>query len=258
MTLRPKLPWLSPDRIAFPDPRDAWQAPDGLLAAGGALTVPWLLAAYRGGIFPWFDDDAGPLLWWSPDPRAGLHPASMHVPKRLGRSIRSAYKIGRYRASADAAFAEVVSACAGPRRDGSGTWITPAMQQAYQALHASGHAHSIEIWESDALIGGIYGVAVGTVFCGESMFSHRPGSSKLAFYTLCRHLAQQGFTLLDAQMPTSHLASLGVTPISRERYLQIVAGRAQHDHCLGRWQLAPDHARIAPSEQQSPTGTGNE
>lgn len=245
MTDRPKLPWLAPDRVIFPDPRTAWQAPDGLLAAGGALTVPWLLTAYRSGVFPWFDDDTGPILWWSPDPRAGVAPTAMHVPTRLRRLIRRAYRQRRYRASADTAFAEVVNACAAPRRDSGGTWITTNMRLAYQRLYEAGYAHSIEIWEDDTLIGGIYGVAVGDVFCGESMFSGVSAGSKLAFYVLCGHLAATGFELLDAQMPTGHLASLGVAPLSREAYLNIITRHGQHDRAVGRWSLSEDLAAIA-------------
>ena len=245
MRSRPALPWLDAQPIRFPDPRTAWSAPDGLLAAGGALTNDWLLTAYRSGIFPWFDDDSGPILWWSPDPRAGLVPGTMHVSRSLRRGVRGWQRSGSARATLNRAFEPVVNGCAGPRKDSSGTWITPKMRAAYAQLHEAGHAHSVEVWRDEQLVGGIYGVAVGRVFCGESMFSRCPNASKVAFFVLSELLARRGFVLLDAQMPTLHLRSLGVQTIDRERYLGLIGRYAQAHDDTGGWSLHQDLANLS-------------
>ena len=197
----------------FPDPRNAPR--DRPLAAGGDLGLERLLTAYRRGIFPWYSA-GGPILWWSPDPRAVLVPAELRISRRLRRRLRR----GEFRVTENAAFAEVVRGCAAPRRDGEGeTWITPEMQAAYLALHAAGHARSIECWRDGAVVGGLYGVEVGAVFCGESMFSRASDASKAALAFLCT----KGYVLVDCQAPNEHLLRLGVRLVSRREFLEVLA-----------------------------------
>ena len=240
----PALPWLPAQPVAFPPPSQAWSSPDGLLAAGGALTQPWLLAAYRQGIFPWFDDDDGPILWWSPGVRAGLVPGTMHRSRRLRRSMRK--NAERWHASADQAFDAVVAGCAAPRSYSRETWITPNMASAYSGLHRAGHAHSIEIWQDSTLIGGIYGVAIGQVFCGESMFGTLSNASKVAFCVLQAWLAVRNFAWLDVQMPTAHLESLGARPLPRASFLDILAEHAQAETDPRPWVLPSQLATLQP------------
>lgn len=238
----PTLPWLPEQPVAFPPPTQAWAQPDGLLAAGGALSEAWLLTAYRQGIFPWFDDDEGPILWWSPAVRAGLVPGTMHRSRRFRRSLRQ--DSARWHASADRAFDAVVAGCAAPRSYSRDTWITDRMAQAYGKLHRRGHAHSIEIWEDESLIGGIYGVAVGRVFCGESMFGTRSNASKTAFCVLQAWLQDQAFQWLDVQMPTAHLQSLGAQALPRDLFLRLLDQHAQAATDRGRWVLPPALATL--------------
>ncbi len=185
--------------------------PNGLLAAGGDLSPERLIQAYRHGCFPWFEEGQ-PILWWSPDPRTVLLPAEVHV----SRSLRKVLRQGRFRVTFDRDFAAVIAECAGPRNYTDGTWITDDMQRAYLALHEQGHAHSVEVWDGDALVGGLYGLAMGRLFFGESMFSRADNASKVGFVTLVEHLQQAGFVLIDCQMPTDHLHSLGARSIPRE------------------------------------------
>jgi len=212
-------PWAYAARVRrsrFPDPRSA--PADGPLAWGGDLAPETLLDAYRHGIFPWPAPD-GTVYWWSPDPRAVLPLGSMHVSRSLRQTIRS----GCFRCTADTSFGEVVAAC-GQGRPG-GTWITPEMALAYGRLHDLGHAHSIEVWDADdRLVGGLYGVAVGACFSGESMFHRATDASKVALVELDRRLAERGFLLLDAQLPTDHLASMGAVTVSRRRFLRMLRG----------------------------------
>jgi leucyl/phenylalanyl-tRNA--protein transferase len=176
------------------------------------------MSAYRQGIFPWYQDD-DPILWWSPASRCVLFPEQLHISKSLRRCLRQ----GQFRASTDEAFAQVVEACAAPRRDDAGTWIIDEMIEAYCQLHQLGHAHSIEVWVGDELAGGIYGVAVGSVFCGESMFSDRTNGSKVAMAYLCQWLIDQGFKLLDCQINNPHLEKMGAQSMPREQYLSWLA-----------------------------------
>lgn len=210
------LPWLDPD-TPFPAVEQALKDPDGLLAVGADLSVPRLLMAYRQGIFPWFSSGQ-PILWWSPDPRMVLPTAGF----RLHRSLRQRLRKGGFDFRIDTAFAEVVRACAAPRATQPGTWIVPEMQAAYQRLHTAGYAHSAEIWIDGQLAGGLYGVAIGRMFYGESMFSRRTDASKMALALLCAGLERQGCRLIDCQMQTAHLASLGARPISRHDFLREV------------------------------------
>ena len=214
-----RLPLLDADAPDwFPDPARALHTPNGLLAFGGDLFPARLLAAYRRGIFPWFS--AGePILWWSPDPRCVFHTAKLTA----NRSLRRALAGTAWHVTVDRDFARVMHACAAPRPDQSGTWISPAMIDAYTALHALGHAHSVEVWDGAQLVGGIYGVAVGRLFCGESMFSARSGGSKLALVALARLLREHGAPLLDAQVSNPHLLSLGAIEMPRASFLAQVA-----------------------------------
>ncbi len=218
MSLR--LPQLSADPEApFPSPESALAEPDGLLAFGGDLSPQRLLNAYRSGIFPWYSDDE-PILWWSPSQRAVFRTDAIHLPTRLHRSLRDSNWVVRM----DTAFEEIIAACAmAPRAGQAGTWITPAMQRAYVALHRLGHAHSIEVFDGTRLVGGLYGLAVGRMFCGESMYSSESGASTVALAALARHLHGRGWSLIDAQVPNSHTRRLGVETWSRRDYLHALA-----------------------------------
>ncbi len=212
-------------RYEFPDPRRA--GPDGLLAVGGDLSPGRLVTAYGLGIFPWYSPGE-PILWWSPDPRWVLLPDELHVARSLARAMRR----GEFRITADRAFDRVVMACARARRPGqSSTWITPEMRQAYARLAEAGIAHSVEAWHGRALVGGLYGVALGGVFFGESMFATRPDASKVAFVTLVRALAARGFALVDCQVRTPHLERFGARPLDRDAFL----ARLRDDLALPGW-----------------------
>jgi leucyl/phenylalanyl-tRNA---protein transferase len=216
------LPRLGRDAAApFPPVTQALEDPNGLLAMGGDLHPERLTRAYAQGIFPWFSDGQ-PILWWSPDPRMVLPPVELHVSRSLRRFLRQC----GWRVSTNAAFAEVVSACArAPRRGQHGTWITREMQDAYLALHRLGRAHSVEVWVGDQLVGAIYGVGFGRMFFGESMVSLHPGGSKVAIAALCAALRALDVQLLDGQVESDHLASLGFRVWPRSRF---VAACAEH------------------------------
>lgn len=208
-----RLVQLSRHSIAFPSPEGALREPNGLLALGGDLSPARLLMAYQRGIFPWFS--AGdPILWWSPDPRAVLRPEDFH----LSRSMKRFHKNSPYRVTLNYNFGGVIDGCAEDREEG--TWITPDVVQAYHRLHELGHAHSIEVWEGDELVGGMYGVAQGALFCGESMFSRKINASKTALLVFCDDFLRQGGQLIDCQVLNEHTASLGAAEISRRDYLQ--------------------------------------
>ena len=210
-----RLPQLDPDAPErFPEPARALREPNGLLAFGGDLSPPRLLAAYRQGIFPWFSEGE-PILWWSPDPRCVFHTDRLIA----NRSLRRALAGKAWRVSMDRAFGQVIHACAAPRADQPGTWISPAMIDAYTALHALGHAHSVEVWDGEQLVGGVYGLAVGQLFCGESMFSRHSGGSKLALLALARLLREHGAPLIDAQVSNPHLLGLGAVELPRATFL---------------------------------------
>jgi len=208
---------LGDDEDAFPPPE--WADASGLLAVGGPLTTRRLLAAYRRGIFPWYSEGQ-PVLWHSPDPRFVLAPSRLHVPRSLERTLRR----GTYRIRADTVFDRVVEACArAPRPGQSGTWITPEMRAAYGALHRIGVAHSVEAWAEGELQGGLYGVALGSIFFGESMFSRATDASKAAFATVARALFAAGCQLIDCQQETEHLARFGAENWPRTRFLRALA-----------------------------------
>jgi leucyl/phenylalanyl-tRNA--protein transferase len=209
-----ELTRLDSDPLApFPDTREALDSPNGLLAWGGDLHPQRLLNAYRKGIFPWYSDGQ-PVLWWCPSPRCVLYPHRIYLSKRTRRRFNS----GKYRLSADWAFEEVVRACAEPRSYNDGTWITREMIEAYCLLHDKGHAHSLEVWRDDHLIGGIYGLAIGSMFFGESMFSRQTDASKMALVALCRQLTAWGYGLLDCQVGNPHLFRMGAEELSRKDF----------------------------------------
>lgn len=214
------ITWLKPDgdREWFPPLDQVLDEPEGLLAAGGDLSVPRLLAAYRRGIFPWYS--AGqPVLWWSPNPREVLFPAEFRCSRSLGKTLRNRGFVVTF----DRDFAAVVDACAARREHSPGTWITPEMRAAYCELHARGHAHSVEVRLDGALVGGLYGVLLGRVFFGESMFSRERDASKVALARLAERAVVAGVQLIDCQLPTPHLRSLGSKPMSRLEFSALVA-----------------------------------
>ena len=228
MSLR--LPQLSHDPQAiFPAPDTALAEPDGLLAFGGDLSPGRLLNAYRSGIFPWYSDGE-PILWWSPSQRAVFRTDAIHLSTRLRRSLRESKWVVRM----DTAFADVIAACAtAPRAGQAGTWITPAMQRAYFALHRLGHAHSVEVFDGTRLVGGLYGLSVGRMFCGESMYSAKSGASSVALAALARYLHARGLPLIDAQVPNAHTRRLGVETWTRSEYLHALDGLQDDDGLTG-------------------------
>lgn len=229
-----RLHWLDPRNPSepFPPPADALANPNGLLAIGGDLTVPRLLRAYASGVFPWFNPNE-PILWWSPDPRAILDPGAFHV----SRSLLKRLNRGDFALSLDRAFGDVIDACGGPRRGSRGTWLGSQMRHAYGELHRAGYCHSVEVWHEGRLAGGLYGVALGRAFFGESMFSHRPDGSKIALWALCRQLEAWAFPVLDCQIGSAHLYRLGAQEIPRSRFLRrlhtALAGTGRH----GPWSF---------------------
>lgn len=199
--------------IVFPPDEAALSEPNGLIAIGGDLEPERLLTAYRRGIFPWYEADQ-PILWWTPEPRCVLFPAELHISRSLRRQLRQ----DSIEISKNQAFGDVVRACAEPREPGGGTWITTEMLCAYEELHRLGHAHSIEIWRNKRLIGGLYGVAIGAAFFGESMFCRESNTSKIALVALCEQLASADAALIDCQVVSPHLLSLGAQTISRSKF----------------------------------------
>ncbi|MDK9702166.1 MAG: leucyl/phenylalanyl-tRNA--protein transferase [Sulfuritalea sp.] len=227
------IPWL-PEEPAFPPLEKALAEPNGLLAAGGDLSPQRLLAAYRRGIFPWYSRGE-PILWWSPDPRMVLFPDEFKLSASLAKTLRNA----KYEVRLDSAFGDVVRACAGKPREGqAGTWITREMQAAYCELHRLGYAHSAETWIDGKLAGGLYGVAIGRAFYGESMFTDVRDASKIALAHLCAYLKQRGFGIIDCQMETAHLASLGARPIPRRDFAARLDVLCPRDDRPGRWPVA--------------------
>ncbi|WP_214404660.1 leucyl/phenylalanyl-tRNA--protein transferase [Pseudonocardia lacus] len=219
------------DELAFPAPEAA--LPDGVVAVGGDASPERLLLAYSRGIFPW-PHEGLPLLWYSPDPRFVLPLDAVHV----GRTLRRAVRSGAYRITADTAFDEVVAACAlAPRPDQDGTWITDEIRAGFRALHRRGHAHSVEAWRDGELVGGLYGVAVGGMFCGESMFARRPDASKVALVTALANLRRWGFTLVDCQVHTEHLERFGAIEWPRADFLEALRDALDVPGAPGPWRL---------------------
>jgi len=209
--------WQLDKELWFPPPNLALEEPNGLLAFGGDLSAERLLLAYQQGIFPWFNEGEPPL-WWSPAPRMVLYPEEIKISRSLGKRL----KRQEFQISFDTCFAQVIEQCALLRQT-TGTWITPEMQTAYTELHQQGYAHSVEIWQNKQLVGGLYGLALGGIFFGESMFSKVSDASKVALVKLAHQLTKQGFSLIDCQVYSNHLASLGAKEISRELFLQTLA-----------------------------------
>jgi leucyl/phenylalanyl-tRNA---protein transferase len=228
-----RIPWLAADSLEFPPSTSALTEPDGLLAAGGDLSPARLLSAYRRGIFPWFEPGQ-PILWWTPNPRTVVFPNELHI----ARSLRKVLRRGSFTLTADQAFVQVMRACAAPRGGASGTWIGPAMIDAYTELHHMGYAHSVEVWQDEQLVGGVYGLALGRVFFGESMFSRKDNASKVAFAHLVRQLAEWRFTAMDCQVASNHLFTLGAREIAREDFEQILLDCAYLPSLKGPWSLS--------------------
>jgi leucyl/phenylalanyl-tRNA--protein transferase len=228
------IPWLTSD-LSFPPHELALIEPNGLLALGGDLSCKRLIQAYSKGIFPWFNEDE-PILWWSPDPRTVLFPAEL----KISRSLRKALQKHDYQISVDCSFDQVIAACAMPRRNQSGTWINSGMIKAYRELHRMGHAHSVETWMDGKLAGGLYGVALGRVFFGESMFSRTTNASKIALVHLVKQLARWRFGIIDCQMKTAHLASLGAREIPRTQFTRTVEELIHYGGIEGTWRLDND------------------
>ncbi len=229
---------------AFPPPGEALTEPNGLLAMGGDLSPQRLLAAYVRGIFPWYEPGQ-PILWWSPDPRAVLWPDNLHVSRRLQRTRRRS----DLSLTCDRSFTTVVQCCAEPRRYAEGTWITGEMSDAYSALHELGWAHSFEAWQEDELVGGLYGIAIGRVFFGESMFSRVTDASKIALITAVEYLRTRDFALLDCQIWSSHLSTLGATTLPRAEFLQQLDDLCRPPGNPGSWAqdfeaVSADPARL--------------
>lgn len=226
---------LGPDPVF---PPASFARGDGLLCLGGDLAPQRLLTAYQSGIFPW-PHEGMPLLWFSPDPRWVIPPAELHVPRRLARRLRQ----GAFRFSLDTAFEQVIAACeSAPRVGQGGTWITPEMQAAYTRLHRLGWAHSVETWQGDDLVGGLYGVATNGIFTGESMFCRQSDASKAALITLVRQIGRWGFRLMDAQVHTPHVVQLGARPLRRSAFLNLLRQSVPEASRPGRWQLDADLA----------------
>ena len=228
------IPWLDPND-PFPPVHRALREPDGLLAASGDLTQKRLLEAYSHGIFPWYSDGQ-PVLWWSPDPRMVLQPSTM----TLSRSLRKRLRKRHYEVRVDSSFEDVMLACAQPRSGQAGTWITDEMAAAYGELHHSGFAHSVETWIDGELAGGLYGVALGRVFFGESMFTRATDASKIALAHLARQLVRWEFGLIDCQMATPHLASLGAHEIPRKDFMRLLSDLVNYPSRTGTWRLDDD------------------
>jgi leucyl/phenylalanyl-tRNA--protein transferase len=226
------IPWLERD-APFPPVQSALKDPNGLLAAGADLSSERLLEAYRHGIFPWFSE-GDPILWWSPDPRMILFPAELKISRSFGKVLRNR----SYETRFDSAFDEVLAGCAAPRKGAPGTWISGAMIEAYRNLHRLGYAHSVETWIDGELAGGLYGVAVGRVFFGESMFSRSRDASKIALAALVAYLESAGFGLIDCQMHTRHLETLGAREIPRRRFSRLLEELIHYPHPPGSWSGA--------------------
>ncbi len=217
----------------FPPTEAALSEPNGLLAVGGDLSPKRLINAYRNGIFPWFNEDE-PILWWTPDPRMVLFPDELKVSRSLQKSIKK----NNYVIRTDHDFIQVMRACAAPRKDQPGTWIHPEMVAAYTTLHKMGLAHSVETWIGDKLAGGLYGIAMGKVFFGESMFSSAPDASKIAFVHLVRQLAQWKFAVIDCQVKTAHLASFGAREIPRAAFNRLLDIGVEETGYNDKWHFS--------------------
>lgn len=232
-----ELSWLDPDDDdqGFPNPAFALREPDGLLAIGGNLSPKRLLEAYRRGIFPWYSEGQ-PILWWSPDPRTVLFPERIKISRSLRKTIRN----GGFAITMDTAFPAVIRGCSEPRGEDAGTWITPEINDAYCRLHAMGYAHSVEIWQHGGLVGGLYGVALGRVFYGESMFSRVSNASKIALVTLAQQLQRWAFGVIDCQLHTAHLMNLGAQEVRRGTFIRLLDRYCPMEAYNGPWRIDED------------------
>lgn len=231
-----RIHWLDDfEETLFPPPEQALTQPNGLVAIGGSLSERRLLAAYRRGIFPWYEEGQ-PVLWWSPDPRGVLFPEHL----RVRRSLRKRMRSSGFSVTLDTAFEEVITACAAPRGTDTGTWITKDMHDAYCHLHECGLAHSVEVWHHFRLVGGLYGVSLGHAFFGESMFSRERDASKIALVHLSRQLQNWGFDFLDCQILSPHLASLGAMERPRRSFLADLEAALAHPDRPGPWSFDQD------------------
>lgn len=221
------IPWLESNNVDFPPVESALDYPQGLLAAGGDLSSPRLIAAYQQGIFPWYEEDQ-PILWWCPNPRAVLFPANLKISHSLAKTLRQQ----RFEISFNRAFEQVIRSCAAPRAKAQGTWITEDMIDAYCRLHQEGFAHSVESWRDGELVGGLYGLALGRIFFGESMFAQQSDSSKVAFVHLVHHLETQGCPMIDCQVGNPHLSSLGAENIELVQFKAILKAHIHHNPAL--------------------------
>ncbi len=225
------LYYLDKEVIWFPPVHEAIE--DGLLAFGGDLTPQWLLEAYSRGIFPWFNSDMSEILWWSPDPRFVLFPHEL----KIHRSLKQIMKKKIFTVSMDAAFQQVIAACAMPRKKESGTWITARMQKAYTQLHTMGFAHSVEVWNNGSLAGGLYGVSLGNAFFGESMFTNVDNASKIALVTLIAVARRLGFAFIDCQVYTDNLKRFGARFIERDEFIKLLNASLTHSTHKGAWSM---------------------
>lgn len=232
----PPITWISKDDPpeAFPALDTAFAEPEGLLAVGGDLSAERLLYAYRNGIFPWYSEGQ-PVLWWSPDPRCVLQPGAFHMGRRLRRSLKSSAFLMTF----DNSFTKVIDACAAPRKTHTGTWITDDMKLAYCALHRAGWAHSVEVWQKDSLVGGLYGLSIGSAFFGESMFSRVNDASKAAMLALCKELLERKFMVVDCQLSSPHLRSLGATHLPRAAFVALLKQACLPNSQLNLRRTAP-------------------
>ncbi|MFW5886315.1 MAG: leucyl/phenylalanyl-tRNA--protein transferase [Bacteroidota bacterium] len=222
-----------PSKIKFPDPSNSDE--DGLLAYGGNLLPSTLLEAYANGIFPWFNDDDSPILWWSPDPRMVLFPGKL----KISNSLKQVLGKDSFKVSFDKDFEKVISLCSSVKRKGeAGTWITGDMKKAYLELHEQGFAHSVEVHHNSELVGGLYGVSLGGAFFGESMFHKKPNASKIALVYLVNQLKNWNFDFIDAQLPTKHLESMGGEEISRKEFLVLLKKSINKETIIGKWDLS--------------------
>ncbi|WNO07548.1 leucyl/phenylalanyl-tRNA--protein transferase [Teredinibacter sp. KSP-S5-2] len=241
-----QISWLDPETLSFPPTKKALTSPNGLLAAGGDLRPARLISAYARGIFPWYSDNQ-PILWWSPNPRMVLIPSEIYINRSLKKRIRKK----TYKVTVDTQFEQVIRLCAKtPRKEEDGTWITREMQDAYCELHSMGVAHSAEAWNEDGkLVGGLYGVSLGKVFFGESMFSLEADASKVAFATLVRQLEKWKYSMIDCQVETDHLASFGAKEIDRSQFESTIHQSIQPDdfsnflHWKENWTM-PEHGPV--------------
>lgn len=245
--------WLDPKPVVFPPTHLALSDPDGLLAMGGALTQEWILQAYSKGIFPWFNPDE-PILWWSPNPRSVLFIEDLKIRRSLRKTIKKLANMPEFKVTLDRNFVDVMQNCASiERKDQAGTWITDEMLHAYTKLHQNGHAHSVEVWMNDKLVGGLYGIAIGKMFFGESMFAKTTDASKIALVALAMQLKAWGFTMIDTQIETEHLKSMGAGLISRTVFEALLQQQIQQPFEAKTWQMEIDWiaAAVAHSYYQN-------